>query len=640
MKKNLLILIILTISYCTEAQITLPKLVSNGMVLQQKQKLNLWGWASANEAITISFFNHDYQTQANKKGEWNIQLPPLKAGGPYQMKLEGKNSITLDNIYIGEVWLCSGQSNMELPMRRVAPLYKNEMDTVNNTTIRIFRVPQTFDFHQPKTQLKSGEWLPATKENISEFSAVAYFFAKHLQKTEHVPIGLINASLGGSPVESWICEDSIKQYPDAYNDLLECKDDTWVKSIQDKEHARDSQWYQQLSLNDRGLQNNWKSSTLDDNNWLSIQVPDFWENSVLESVNGVIWFRKKVTINQSMTNIEAMLELGAIIDADSVFVNGQFIGNTTYRYPPRWYKVPANLLQEGENTIAIKVISQSGSGGFVPDKPYRLCTNKDTIHLDGSWKYKIGTTASPLPGQTFFRWRPTGLYNGMIHPIIHYTIKGAIWYQGESNVNNASEYEKRLSSMIRNWRADWNQGDFPFLIVQVANYLSPDSIPSESNWATLRDAQYQVARKIKNANLAATIDIGEWNDIHPLNKETVGIRLALAAQKTAYQRDDIIASGPEFKDFKIKKNTLVVSYTQVGSGLVTNDGKTPQGFAIAGSDSSFVWAEARIKGSKVIVWHPSIQHPTAVRYGWADNPDTVNLYNKEGLPAIPFRTDK
>ncbi len=640
MKKYLTILTIFLLSLSAQSQITLPKLVSNGMVLQQNQKLQLWGWASANENITISFLGKEYATQANIDGGWNIQLPAQKAGGPYEMNLQGKNTINIHNIYIGEVWLCSGQSNMELPMRRVAPLYQQEMDTINNPTIRIFKVPQTFDFHTAKNKLNDGQWLPATKENIGEFSAVAYFFAKHLQKNHKVSIGLINSSLGGSPVEAWICEDSIKQYSDAYDELLQCKDNEWIKSIQTREHERDSHWYQQLITNDRGIRNHWKSPAFDDNNWPLFQIPCYWENTALESINGVIWFRKKVNIPQHMIGQEATLELGAIIDADSVFVNGQYVGNTTYRYPPRWYKVPANLLHEGSNTIAIKVISQSGSGGFVPDKPYRLYTKTDTLNVAGEWKYKIGTTASPLPGQTFFRWKPTGLYNGMIHPIIHYTIKGVVWYQGESNVNNATDYEQRLTTMISNWRNDWKQGDFPFLIVQLANYLSADSIPSESEWATLREAQWQVAQNTKNADCVCTIDIGEWNDIHPMNKETVGLRLALAAEKIAYHNNNIVNSGPIFYSYKRNKNTLEISFKETGGGLQTDDGTAPKGFAIADADHQFIWAKAKIKGNKVIVWHPSIEKPTAVRYGWANNPNNLNLYNKEGLPAFPFRTDK
>ena len=338
-----------------------------------------------------------------------------------------------------------------------------------------------------------------------------------------------------------------------------------------------------------------------------------------------------------MIDKPARLLLGRVVDSDRTYVNDKFVGSVSYQYPPRKYDLPENLLKAGKNTIVVRVINNVGRGGFLLDKPYQLIAGNRTIDLKGPWQYKLAATMEPLPGKTFIEWQPLGLYNGMIAPLLNYTIKGVIWYQGESNTARPHEYQKLFPALIADWRRQWNQGDFPFLYVQLANYMQAKDQPSESNWAELREAQLKTL-SVPDTAMAVAIDIGEWNDVHPLDKEDVGKRLALGAQKVAYGDDTVVYSGPIYQSMEIEGNRITLAFTHVGSGLIAKGGKLKE-FAIAGADKKFVWATAKIEGDKVIVRNDDIPNPVAVRYAWADNPEGANLYNKEGLPASPFRTD-
>ncbi|MFV0554922.1 MAG: sialate O-acetylesterase, partial [Mangrovibacterium sp.] len=384
--------------------------------------------------------------------------------------------------------------------------------------------------------------------------------------------------------------------------------------------------------NDEGL-NKWSAKKLKDKDWKTVQLPSKWHGTELEKVNGAVWMRKTVKIPQSMLGKEGMIELGCIVDADSVFINGKFVGWTSYQYPPRKYRIPADLLVKGENTIAIKILAQRGVGGVVPEKNYWIAVGDEQVSIEGTWKYRVGTKMAALPGDTFFQWKPAGLHNAMISPITNFAIRGALWYQGESNVGTR-DYADRLSDMVANWRAEWGQGDFPFVIIQVANFQESFDHPTESAWAALRQSQYDAYKRNRNMGLANIIDIGEWNDIHPLNKKTVGQRTALAAEHLAYGYEGEY-SGPELRQVEIIGSQMILSFDHVGSGL-QEKGDTLEGFAMAGADKQFHWAKAEIKGDKVILTCDAVKTPIYVRYAWADNPDKANLYNKEGLPAISF----
>lgn len=631
--RAVLLLFLVLFGFTSLAQITLPRLISDGMVLQRDTKIKLWGWAAPNEKVTLQFSGKEYHTTSTSEGKWIITLPKQKSGGPFEMTFSASNKIQVKNILFGDVWLCSGQSNMELPMERVQDKYPDVIASANSSEIRQFLVPDKYDFEKPAQDVADGTWISVNRETIFKFSAVAYFFADELYSKYKIPIGLINSALGGSPAESWISEDSVKKFPEYYQELLRFKDKKLIEQIEAGDRKKSSDWFALLNQTDQGVKEHWATSNLNDETWQSMNIPGYWADGSLGNMNGTIWFRKEFVLPKSMIDQPAKLLLGRIVDADSVFVNGSFAGTTSYLYPPRRYLLKANVLKEGKNVIAIRVINSAGKGGFVLDKPYCLIVGKDSVSLKGQWKFNLGAKMNPLSGSTAVRWKPVGLYNAMIAPLTNYAIKGVIWYQGEANTKKPSEYFSLMRTLISDWRSRWGVGDFPFLFVQLANFMETKNEPAESNWAALRQAQLQTLQ-VKNTGMAVAIDLGEWNDIHPLNKKEVGHRLALQARQIAYGEKKIIASGPRVNSIELNENKITLSFS---NGNLT---AFPQGnlkyFSIAGADRKFVWANAQIIGNKVAVWNENVQRPMFVRYAWADNPAGANLCNKELLPASPF----
>lgn len=634
--KNIIRTLALPLCICCtllfEAKIKLPVLVSDGMILQRNQKLNIWGKADPNEKVDVKFLSKNYKTTADQNGNWKIVLPEQKAGGPYTMTI---NEITLKDILIGDVWLASGQSNMELPMRRLTPLYSDEIKNANNQNIRFFTVPQKYNFKSPQTELEGGKWEATNPQTILNFSGVAYFFAKNVSEKNKVPVGIIHSSLGGSPIQAWMDENSLKKYPEYLDEAKKWQNDELIKSTESSEQALSKAWYTELDQSDIGLNQHWEKFDLNDSDWKTMKIPGSWEDTE-GSFEGSVWFRKEIILTKNQAGKAAFLNLGRIKDADVTYINGIKVGNVTYEYPPRWYDVPAGILKEGKNVIAVRVSNGSGKGQFIADKPYYLEIDGQKIDLKSEWKYKIGAKMGKMaPGTTFIRWKPTGLYNAMINPLINYNITGAIWYQGESNTGKPKEYGDLLTTMITDWRNKFNNKEMPFITVQLANFMEAKAQPVESNWAELRDQQRKVSLQVPNAGLAVIIDIGEWNDIHPLNKKTVGDRLALQAMKLAYEKN-IVADGPVYQSMKINGNKIVLSF-KTGT-----DDFAPivelKGFAIKNAGGNWSWAKAKIEGKTITVWNDSVTNPLAVRYDWADNPDG-NLKNKTGLPASPFTTE-
>ncbi|WP_083996907.1 sialate O-acetylesterase [Chryseobacterium sp. BLS98] len=633
MKNRTLYLLFFLAAICSfHAKVRLPALVSDGMILQRNQDLKIWGYADAGEKIAIKFINKTYNTTADQNGNWSLMLPKLNAGGPFIMTI---NEITLKDILIGDVWVASGQSNMELPMRRLTPLYGDEIKNVNNQNIRFFTVPQKYNFKAPQNDLDGGKWESTNPQTILNFSGVAYFFAKELNEKNKVPVGIIHTSLGGSPVQAWMDEKSLKKYPEYLAEAEKWKNDDLIQSTESQERSLSKAWYAELDQSDIGLNQHWEKDNANDSGWKTTMVPGSWEDQE-GPFDGSVWFRKEIILPKGADQKTAFLNLGRIKDADVTYINGIKVGNVTYEYPPRWYDIPKGVLKEGKNIITVRVINGSGKGQFIADKPYYLEIDGQKTDLKGEWKYKIGAKMEKMaPGQTFIRWKPVGLYNSMIHPLINYKIKGFIWYQGESNTGKPKEYGDLLSTMISDWRSKWNKNDLPFFIVQLANFMEKKDEPLESNWAELREQQRQVSLHVPYAGLAVTIDLGEWNDIHPLNKKAVGDRLALQALKIG-EGKKIIADGPVYQSMKTEGNTIILSFKPETDDLVQGELK---GFAIQQKGGSYQWAKAKAKGNKVIVWNDQVTSPANVRYDWADNPDG-NLKNKSGLPASPFTTEE
>lgn len=632
------------------AGVMLPRLISDGMVLQRGTWTKLRGTAAPGDKITIrpngAPFSGSaataFDTVADEAGKWSLTLPPMEASGPFEIEIDaGGSRVLVKNVLAGDVWLCSGQSNMTVPMSRVSDLYGAEIAACENPHIRLFTVPMAFDFKSPRDDFDSGKWVSADPANILDFTAIGYFFAKALYEKHHIPIGLINASVGGSLIEAWMSAEALEAFPDILKSVEILKDDAYIDRIMKADEEAGKAWYNHLDSCDPGLSGEgtpWYDPRFDASGWKTLHMPASWKDVGLDDFCGVVWIRKEIEVPESMTGVPARLLLGTVVDSDTVYINGVVAGSTSYRYPPRRYVLDCDMLAEGKNVIAARIITNSGQGGFTPDKPYRLEAGGQTINLEGDWQYKAGPSVPPLAAPTFFQYKPLGLYNGMIAPLPYHAIKGVIWYQGESNTSSPNGYHKLFSALIGDFRKKWSLGDFPFLYVQLPNYMKAAKQPSESDWALLREEQLKTLA-VKNTSMVVAIDTGEWNDLHPLNKKDIGLRLALAARHAAYGEDGLIYTGPLYDSMEIQDGKIVLTFKSDGGQLVVKGGGELRHFAIAGPGKKFVWAKARIKGRRIEVWNNEVPNPVAIRYAWANNPEVANLYNDKGLPASPFRTD-
>lgn len=632
-------------NFKSAAQVRLPQLVSDGMVLQRDAPLTIWGWAAPGEKINLNFRGKNYKVTTSTDGKWSILMNPLKAGGPYTMDITASNKIVLQDILIGDVWFCSGQSNMVTPMERVKEKFADEIQKANYPQIRNFFIPTVSNVSMVQEDLPPGKWTAAVPSDLLSFGAVSYFFAKDIHTKYQVPIGIINSSVGGTPIQAWTSEAGIKHIPQYAAQIEKFKDTTYVNKLARETNARNQAIAAHFKPDDKGLtgEKPWYDPTYMPEDWHSFWLPGYWADQGLRDLKGIVWFRKEIDLPATVTGKPGKLMMGAMVDADETYVNGQKVGNITYKYPPRRYELPAGLLKPGKNTIVIRLTNTTDKGGFVPDKSYDLLVDNRKVDLRGDWQYKVGQVFTPptgIPAGPNFSAQnePTGLYNTMVAPVIPFTIKGILWYQGETNTHNPTEYESLLKGLIADWRSKWAKPTLPFIYAQLPNFMEVGYLPAESNWAILREGQRK-AISVPNTAMAVVIDAGEWNDIHPLDKETVGKRLALAAEKLAYGNLKVVASGPLFQSAKVEGDKIRLTFTSTGSGLVAKGGKELKHFAIAGADKKFVWAQAIIEGNQVIVSSKQVPQPLHVRYAWADNPEFANLYNKEGLPASPFSTD-
>ena len=510
----------------TDAKVKLPALMSDGMVLQREQPVKIWGTADAGESVSVTFMKKKYAATADNNGHWSVTLPSMKAGGPYLMRI---NDIKLNDILIGDVWLCSGQSNMELPVSRVTDMFATEINEYSNERIRQIIIPKVYNFHAPQETLSATSWKPMTQENVMNFSALAYFFAKEMYEKTKVPVGIINSSWGGTPIEAWISEEGLKEFPIYINDKRLYEDDAYCAHIKKLEGESFYRWNLSLYRSDAGLHEKppWYASNYDDSNWQTVNMfSRTWGNDGLNPIAGSHWLRQNVEIPQTWNNKEVTLRLGCIIDADSVYVNGTFAGTTGYQYPPRIYRIPAGILKPGVNNITVRIISNGGQPEFVQEKPYKLICDDESINLKEEWKYRLGTPMPSAPNMMFFCYKPVCLYNTMIAPLQHYTLRGTVWYQGESNVSRRNEYATLLTAMMADWRRTFSQPELPFYIVELADYLSKEDISGRKAWAEMRLEQAKAAQTTPNAFLIRNNDLGEWNDIHPLDKKTLGRRVA------------------------------------------------------------------------------------------------------------------
>lgn len=632
MKQTLPGLLILCCLAQANAAVTIPKIFTSNMVLQRDKEIKIWGWADKDETVTVTFNGQSTKSKGGSSGNWIVTLKPMAYGGPYQMKISGKkNSIDLKNILIGDVWICSGQSNMEWVLKNTNDAEK-EIAESKHSQIRLFTVKKATAY-LPQKDIEGGEWQECDLKTTGDFSAVAYFFGRKLNKDLNIPIGLINSSWGGTNVQTWISWDRMSKEPGYEKvNLQQLEKEAAEKKLK-------LQQFNESLTNDIGKKEKWYEPGTVSPGWKKIQLPKIWESTEIGNADGVIWFKKDFYLPQAVKGNKVVISLGPIDDDDETYLNGKLVGSTHAWNEDRKYEVDASLLKNGTNTIVVKVTDTGGGGGlYGKEEQLYAEVNGNKIELAGDWNYKTAVVTTDFgiqdSGPNSF---PSQLYNAMIAPVTNYAIKGGIWYQGESNTWEAYKYRTLFADMIKDWRGKWGY-EFPFFWVQLANFMKPTPAPVTSEWAELREAQ-SLTLKLPQTGQAVIIDIGEADDIHPRNKQDVGYRLALAAEKIAYQKD-VVYSGPVFASMQKENSKIILHFTNTGTGLMAKDKYGyVKGFTIAGADQKFTWAKATIDGDKIIVSGDAVSDPVAVRYAWADNPDDANLYNKEGLPASPFRTD-
>jgi sialate O-acetylesterase len=653
MIKPLLPVLVVFMAIPAWSEVRLPALIGDHMVLQREAKVRIWGWASPGERVKVSFNGQKAETTVGKEGTWSVRLNPMKAGGPYDLVIEGKNRIVVKDVLVGEVWIGSGQSNMAM---RVRDALSGRMEpSANLPEIRLFHVSLASSL-KPYDNV-SGSWLICTPESVEGFSATAFYFGRQLYRDLKVPIGLINSSMGSTSIEQWMSLESVLELKDVAK-ALACKrtaeDLKTANTEYEKKVAERDKVTYAIDPGNKGYAKGWADSKRSTADWKTMELPQEWAVDEDMDIDGAVWFRRDVTIPAEWAGRDLTLSLGRVDDCDTTYFNNVKVGGIGMETPKfyeafRKYTVPGKLVKAGRNILAVRVFDRWLDGGFLgkkEDMRLGLASDKgNQMDLSGPWFYKVEYAVKqrklqPEPMAPYLLGEsgtPGNLYNAMIRPLTPYAIRGAIWYQGESNAMRAFDYQTLLAGMIRSWRKQWGQGDFPFLVVQLPNFLSKVPRPGDASWAQLREAQRRAVMQVPNTGLAVTIDIGEAAEGHPKNKQEVGRRLALAAEGTVYEKD-IVYSGPMYKSMKVEGNKVYLTFDHVGGGLVARGGKLV-GFAVAGPKKYFVWAEAKIEGDQLVVWSDKIVKPSAVWYGWAMNPD-CNLYNKAGLPASPFTTEE
>ncbi len=633
----------------------LPAIFSDNMVLQQKSNVAVWGWNNPGKTVTVTgtWNNKSVQTVTDNNGKWMVKLKTPAAGGPFQLKVNSDQSIFFNNVLIGEVWVCSGQSNMEMPVIGWTgmPIFKSEQtirEAPDYPNIRLFNLQKKIA-ETPQDDC-IGKWEPSSSEAVKQFSATAYFFGLELYKRLNIPVGLIMTAWGGTPSEAWTCAEDIKKYAPFTEKIAKLADTDLRKQDSIKSEKDLSDWQFKVSPENGiypGSAGKWMSKNLNDADWKTISIPEQWQaDTLLNKFRGIVWFRKTIDIPKEWEGKYLMIDLGPIDEMDITYFNNEKVGES--KLIDNWnvarkYIVPGNKVKAGKSVIVVRMINTSGAGGINGNntqlKVYPV--NGETLNaisLAGEWKYRVDADMTTIPAypsneNMFNANYPSSLFNGMINPLIPFTIKGAIWYQGESNVSDAKLYGQIFPEMVKCWRTKWNQGDFPFYYVQIAPYNYGKDAKSE----LLREAQFNSLKTIPNSGMAVTMDITTINNIHPPYKEAVGSRLAYWALAKNYGKKGLSYSGPLYKSMKIEGAKIRIFFEYANKGLMAKDGNLTF-FEVAGVDGNFVKAKAVIEKNTVVVSSPDIQKPVAVRYGWS-NTATPNLFNKEGLPASSFRTD-
>ena len=647
MNKALLIVAAFLCASLAEAKVSLPQLFQSGMVLQRGKAIPVWGKADAGESVTILFNKKQYTTTADANGKWRIDLPKMKAGGPYVLEVRGEEQEVREftDVMIGDVWLLSGQSNIDVHIERVYPQYVQVVDNYENPQIRLFRVQNETATHGPKDDIRptSINWKPLNKQNAWPFSAIGYFLGKRMFEKTGVAQGVIVNSWGGTPIEAWISKDSLERdYPMLVKRAAFYENDNYIRAQMQANGEASRRWNELLEKSD-DVQT-YPQPSCPDADWQTINQNDWtWRGT------GSIWLRQHIQIDKAHAGKPARLLLGTLYDQDITYLNGKQIGSTGYQYPPRRYDIPEGLLQEGDNVIAIRFINKNGAVHFIPEKPYMLCFGddrfsqnplpKDVIPLGNTWKFHIGAEMPPCPGgDVSLQNQPTTLYNAVLYPLAPYAISGVVWYQGESNTGNPAPYADYLKKLMGCWRDTWQDQQMPFVIAQLANYdgrqqtgmprpISYQAEPVNSSWAQLREAQRLVAKADPYAELAVLNDLGETVDIHPLRKKEAAERIALCFDRLVYNNK--VWLSPEVVDAEVKDGKVILTLDKPVQPGTLNE------FEIAGPDGRFVNVEATADANLITILSP-FASPQRLRYAWKDNPLKANVRSIDGLPMSSF----
>lgn len=640
MKKIIFSCFVSLISSAIWADVRLPHLFGDHMVLQRDRPIPVWGWAAPKEKITVQFNQQTKTVRADKTGKWTLKLDNETAGGPYVLTIRGKNTLQLNDVYVGEVWVCSGQSNMEMPIAGWGKIdnYQAEIAAADFPMIRHIEIPHTVS-STPQEDISPASWEVCSSATAGKFTAAGYFFARELFRHLKIPVGLIHTSWGGTMIETWISREAFENSDEFkamiadmpvidLDSLQKVKEAAMRKKIEARQGA--------LNAADAGI---WMDDNLDDTQWAQMLLPGLWDAKEYPGLDGVVWFRTRVTVPAADAGKPAILALAMIDDNDVTYVNGSKVGSTSGYNIPRNYAIPAGILKAGENSIAVRVEDTGGDGGIYGEgQSLSLTIGNNKIPLAGMWRYRVEKITG-IPVSVGPNSYPTLLFNAMLNALIPYAMRGVIWYQGESNAGRARQYAKAFPLMINDWRNRWNEGDFPFYFVQLATFNAGNGDSKKgSTWAELRESQARTL-SLPNTGMIVTTDIGNPADIHPKNKQDVGKRLAAIALHNVYGESNEY-SGPMYASMTTEGNKVRISFTHTGSGLIVKDKYGYiKGFEISGTDRIFHYAQAAIDGNTVVVYADDVTSPVAVRYGWSDDAGEDNLFNREGFPAAPFRTD-
>ena len=612
-----------------EWPLCLSKIFSEGCVLQQGKGTRIWGKTAPLKGVTVEIQQKTIFTRADDKGDWQLLLSDLYPGGPFTLTIrsETEEIIRLKEVYVGEVFVCSGQSNMELPMERVKDQYPEELNRPERPYIRLYKVKEHYDFDGPLNDHREASWSACSPETIRSFSAVSYFFGRFLLEDKKVPIGLINLSLGGTPAEAWMGLEALQSYPQALSTLKKFQDKEFVKSHMAENERLQREWHENIDRQDRGCVDSLEP-------WKKINLPGFLKDAGIEDFCGSIWLRRRFMVPEAMAGESARLWLGTMVDSDRTYINGVLVGETGYQYPPRKYEIPKGVLKNGENEITIRLVCDHGQGRVTPEKIYQIFTKDNRIDLEGTWEYRIGFQCGPAPEMDFINRKPTGLFNAMVAPCLPYTVKGVLWYQGESNDSSSDTYEDLLRRLILNWRENWKQDKLPFVVAQLPGF-SIDLEEDSKAWPKLRHAQSQAAR-LPEVAVTVNLDLGEWNDLHPLNKKEVARRLSLAARGMIYG-EPVEYCGPKVRSYEVSEGRVLLSFeTYEGKEMVIENGTGLEAFSLAGADRIYYPVEGYVTGTSVTLWSREVAEPKVLRYAYSNAPSKGLLYSQGGLPASPF----